>query len=100
VGAGWMEIVPFEKGRILKIKKLRIIIILFKSLVIIIYWRPKSNRFGSKYLGSCIRTKIFIIIKSINIKNIFICVIKIIIFIIINIINIIINKLKIFLFML
>ena len=35
---------------------------------------------------------IFIIIESINIKNIIICVINIIIFIIINIINKIINK--------
>ena len=41
-----------------------------------------------------ININIFIIIKSINIKNTIICVINIIMFIIINIINKIINKLE------
>jgi len=40
----------------------------------------------------CYKYYYFIIIESINIKNIIICVINIIIFIIINIINKIINK--------
>ena len=80
------------------------------------YWRqdPNSFRFGctigpNKFrdpkalgpnpnlLGHASGPKTFIIIKSINIKNIIIYVIKIIIFIVINMI---INKLKIFLFLL